>query len=263
MGEDARGWDGAPALVAAEAVSRIVLCETEQDEIRSVRNPLPACGGVDPESTAEAKLYAPLAFRHRLLRAVTAADYASAAGTVPGVQRAAAELSWTGSWYEADVALDPLGAEETSPALAEHVRERLHRYRRIGHDVRVAGADYVPIDVALRICVLTHLQRGQVKKAVLEVLGTRALPTGGRGFFHPDNLTFGGEIALSGIVAAVQAIAGVRSVEVVRFERFGEGDHGERGRGVLQLAPFEIARLDNDVRRPENGRLELELRGGR
>src|SRR5262249_46889660 len=42
--------------------------------IARVRNPLPATGGVDPEPTAEVKLYAPHAFR-RNERAVSEADY--------------------------------------------------------------------------------------------------------------------------------------------------------------------------------------------
>jgi predicted phage baseplate assembly protein len=258
-----RVGNGAAGNVGAEVISRIVLCETEQAEIVGVRNPLPACGGVDPETTAEVKLFAPLAFRRYLMRAVTASDYAMAAGSVTGVQRAAAELAWTGSWYEADVGLDPFGDEETSPQLARQVAERLYRYRRIGHDVRVRPADYVPIDLGLWICVLPHYQRGEVEKAVLDLLSNRLLPDGGRGFFHPENLTFGAEVALSSIVASVQAVNGVQSVDVLRFERLGEGDHGELARGVLRLGSFEIARLDNDRLHPENGRLTLELRGGR
>src|SRR5207244_11793468 len=139
----------------------------------------------------------------------------------------------------------------------------LHRYRRIGHDVRVRRVAYVPIDLGLRICVLPHYQRGEVEKAILDALSSRLLPGGAKGFFHPDNLTFGGEVALSAIVASVQAIDGVQSVDVVRFERLGEGDHGELARGTLRLGPFEIARLDNDARRPGNGRLSLDMRGGR
>ena len=258
-----RVGNGTAGNVGAEVISRIVLCETDQTEITRVRNPLPACGGVEPESLAEVRLFAPLAFHRRLLRAVTASDYGDLAGTTQGVQRAAASLTWTGSWYEADVALDPLGAEGTSPQLSRRVAERLFAFRRIGHDVRVGGAEYVAIDLALRICVLPHYLRGEVEKAVLDVLSTRTLPSGRKGFFHPDNLTFGGEVALSAVVALVQGIEGVQSVECRRFERLGEGDHGELARGTLRLGPFEIARLDNDARRPENGRLTLELRGGR
>jgi hypothetical protein len=83
------------------------------------------------------------------------------------------------------------------------------------------------------------------------------------GFFHPDNLTFGEGIYLSKLVAAVQAVSGVESVYVTRFERLGEGDQGERDAGLLPLGPLEIAQLDNDPNFPEHGKLSLTLGGGR
>jgi hypothetical protein len=260
---DYRVGNGAAGNVGTGVISRIVFCTTDQTDVTEVRNPLAACGGRDPEPTAEAKLTAPLALRHRLLRAVTAADYAALAGGVRGVQRAAATLSWTGSWYEAAVALDPLGATDAPTRLSRSAEESLFAYRRIGHDLRLVGADYVPIDLALTVCVRPHYHRGEVAQAIGDVLSSRPLSSGELGFFHPDRLTFGGQIALSSIVAAVQAVPGVLSVDVSRFERLGEGDQGELGRGVLRLGPLEIARLDNDPVHPENGKLNIELRGGR
>ena len=258
-----RWGNGTAGNVGAEIISRIVFCEDDGPEVIRVRNPLPACGGVDPETVADARLLAPLAFRHDRKRAVTASDYAELAGKVVGIQKAAATLDWTGSWYEADIALDPRGAEATTLELRRRVRETLFPFRRIGHDLRVDAAKYVPIELALRVCVLPHYHRGEVKRSILQALGRGISPTGTGGFFHPDNLTFGGEVALSAIVAAVQALPGVESVEAIKFERLGDGDHGERDRGVLALGPLEIARLDGDPAQPENGRLMLDLQGGR
>jgi hypothetical protein len=61
----------------------------------------------------------------------------------------------------------------------------------------------------------------------------------------------------------VQAVAGVESVTAERFERLFEGPAGEKAHGVLPIGPLEVARLDNDPSLPENGRLDLDLRGGR
>jgi hypothetical protein len=108
-----------------------------------------------------------------------------------------------------------------------------------------------------------HFLRGHVKAALLEVLGNRALPNGRRGFFHPDDLTFGQGIALSRLLATAQAAEGVESVEIAKFERLHEGSNREIENGFLPLGPLEIARLDNDPRFPGNGRLELTMRGGR
>jgi hypothetical protein len=84
-----------------------------------------------------------------------------------------------------------------------------------------------------------------------------------RGFFHPDNLTFGDNIYLSKLVAAAQSVTGVQSVVVNRLERLFQGANGEIESGVLEIGALEVARLDNDPSVPENGTLVLTLRGGR
>ena len=68
---------------------------------------------------------------------------------------------------------------------------------------------------------------------------------------------------MSALAAAAQAVEGVQNVEIRRLERLQEGPNQELQNGVLPLSPYEIARLDNDPSRPENGRLTLEMRGGR
>jgi len=98
---------------------------------------------------------------------------------------------------------------------------------------------------------------------LLDVFGNRVLPDGRRGFFHPDNLTFGQPIQLSRIVAAAQAVPGVESVVVTRLERSFAGPNQEIETGILPISPLEVARLDNDADRPENGRLRINVRGGR
>lgn len=255
--------NGAAGNVGAEVISRIVFCKKYQDSVIQVRNPLPACGGVDPEPIAEAKAFAPVWFRRRRLRAITADDYGSLAAERADLQGASAVLSWTGSWYEVQVAVDPVATNVASDELLRDVDEGLFAYRRIGHDLRVQGARYVQLDIGLDVCILPNHVRGDVANAIRGVLSNRTLADGSRGLFHPDNLTFRGEISLSSIVATVQRVAGVQSVGVTRFERLDEGDHGELDRGVIRLARREIARLDADPGQPANGRLRLNVRGGR
>jgi predicted phage baseplate assembly protein len=200
-----------------------------------------------------------------LQRAVIAQDYATLAerGRPEKVQRAAANLNWAGSWYEMRTHVDPRGTEEIAPALLSEVEGSLHRYRRIGHDLATAGARYVPLDVALQVCVLPHYLRAHVRAAILEVFSTRALAGGRRGLFHPDNLTFGGSVFLSRLVAAAQSVEGVESVRVTRMQRLFEAPRGELESGVLEIGPLEVARLDNDPNFPEHGQLVLDVRGGR
>jgi hypothetical protein len=133
----------------------------------------------------------------------------------------------------------------------------------MGHDVAVVQAQYVPIRLGLQVCVLPNYLQGHVEAALLDVFSDQVLSSGKRGFFHPDNLTFGTDIYLSQIVAAAQAVTGVESVVVTKLERFFEGPNGELENGLLPIGPLEVARLDNDPNFPEDGVLSLVMGGGR
>jgi hypothetical protein len=231
----------------------------------TARNPLPATGGLAQEPMSQAKLFAPTAFLKQLERAITPDDYARLAERYPGrkVQRAGASLRWTGSWYASEVSIDPLGSESADPQLFKEIKGYLHSYRRMGHDVEVELARYVPLKIEMRICVKPHYLRGHVEAALLQIFSGQVLSDGRLGFFHPDNLTFGEGIYLSKLVAAAQAVAGVESVRVTKLERLGEGDRGELDAGILELGPLEVPQLDNDPNFPERGTLKITMRGGR
>jgi hypothetical protein len=260
-----RVGNGPAGNVGAEAIAHLVTEATLGGSGIEPRNPLPARGGTPPEPVEDVKLLAPFAFRQELQRAITPRDYASLAERdfAARVQRAAARLRWTGSWYELDLALDAAGAVEAGSALLSDVEQRLERYRRIAHDLRVRGAVAVPLDLRLVVCVEPHALRGHVEAALLRRFGSRLLPDGTRGFFHPDNLSFGEGVFVSRLVAAARSVAGVENVVVERLRRYAGPDEGAVAAGVLRLAAFEIARLDNDPSFPENGVLELDMRGGR
>lgn len=250
--------------VGAEAISQLVTRhETITGANLIVRNPLAATGGVDAELIAEAKLFAPTQFREELQRAVIADDYASLAEReAVNIQRAAAQLAWSGSWYEAEVAIDPT-SDVRSPAQLFEIQNLLERYRRIGHDLRTEWAELVPIDLTLDVCVLPDYLRGHVRAVLSGLFSNRVLPDGHRGFFHPDNLTFGEGIYLSQIVALAQTVAGVESVRVTKLQRLFEAPNYELQNGLLPLRALEVAQLANDPSFPEHGKLTLQLRGGR
>lgn len=186
------------------------------------------------------------------------------------LQGTRAALAWNGSWYEADVAIDPLGSETADARTVGEIGVYLEPFRRVGHDLRVRGARYVPIDLALEVCVRPHMPRGDVQARLRDVFSDRVLADGSRGFFHPDTLSFGAGLMLSRIVAAAQGVAGVIEVQPIRLARYRLGRPAADGsvrelppEGVLRLAPFEIAQLASNPNAPENGRLTLLLRGGR
>lgn len=253
---------GAAGNVGAGAISCIVISGGTLDGvIFSVSNPLPAQGGTEPEPVAQAQLFAPTAFRRQLRRAITADDYAAVAALNPDLQGAQAALVWTGSWYEADVALDPWQRTAADPQVAgatdAAVQAALYRVRRMGHDLRVQPAVYVPITLRLAVCALPGYDRGHVKAALL----ARLVGVPG-GYFTSDQLSFGQSIYLSRIVAAVMAVPGVLCVSVDEFHRYAQPSNRELENGLLPLASHEIAELANDPDHPQRGLIEIDVQGG-
>ncbi|MBI3230618.1 MAG: putative baseplate assembly protein [Burkholderiales bacterium] len=249
--------------VGADAITTMIVPQLLSGVTITLRNPLPATGGIAPEPIAEVKMYAPQAIKQQLQRAIIAQDYQQLAERNPKLQRAAAALVWSGSWNEAEVIVDPRGTEEVDPALLAEIDQYLQTYRRMGHDLRVLPGRYVPLDLALRVCVLPGYQRGHVLAALRKVFSNRRLADGKLGFFHPDNLSFGQDIYLSQLVAIAQAVEGVECVTVTRLQRLFEESNQELEQGLLPLRQWEIAQLDNDPNFPEHGKLAIEIHGGR
>ena len=251
---------GTAGNVGAETLAR-VFCP--YSDIRQVRNPLPARGGVEPESLVQVRQFAPRAFRTQE-RAVTEADYAAAAELHPEVRRATARFRWTGSWYTVFITIDRargLPVDE-DVAFESSVRTHLERFRLAGYDVEIQGPLFVPLEVAFTICVLPGHFRAVVKQALLLELSNRDLPDARRGFFHPDDFTFAQPVFVSQLCERALRVAGVASATVTKFQRFGRPAEDELARGCLIPADLEIVRLDNDKNFPENGKLSFELHGG-
>jgi hypothetical protein len=239
--------------------------------VAGVRNPLPAWGGIAPEPLERVKQIAPAAFRAEPYRAVTQADYARAAEKHPEVDRALATFRWTGSWHTVFVTIDPKGTSQVGAALETSVRDWVTRYTLAGYDLEIDGPVFVPLAIELNVCVAPGFFRSDMEEALLEALGSQLLPDGRRGFFHPDNFTFGQPLYLSKLVAAITSVVGVEAVDVTRFARQHDYDpdpdrpatRRNLTRGSLAAGRLEIVRLDNDPNFPENGVLELKLRGGK
>jgi hypothetical protein len=228
-------------------------------DVVSVRNPLPAQGGSDPEPMEQVKLYAPQAFR-RQERAVTAEDYAAVTECHLEVQKAAATIRWTGSWYTVFITIDRTGGRRVDAVFEQQIRDFLERYRMAGHDLEVNAPMAVPLDLKLEVCVKPGYYRSDVKAALLEAFSSRDLVQG-KGFFYPDNFTFGTPVYLSQIYSTSMQVAGVQSVAVERFQRLGKAPNNELKNAELRVGRLEIVRLDNDPNFPENGKLELVMKG--
>ncbi|MBW7883200.1 MAG: putative baseplate assembly protein [Caldilineaceae bacterium] len=256
---------GEAGNVGAGALAHAV---TTVDGITAISNPLPAAGGVTPESLEEVRQYAPQAFRTQE-RAVTEADYAEVAERHPEIQRAVATRRWTGSWYTMFLTVDRKGGLSVDAQFEAELRRYLERFRLSGQDLEIDGPRFVSLDIAFIVCVEPNYFASNVKAALMEVFSSGVLPDRTRGFFHPDNFTVGQPVYLSQVVATAMAVPGVRWIDTeagkgkpTRFQRWGEPARDELAKGQIDIGRLEIARLDNDPSRPENGKLEFIMEGG-
>ena len=260
-----RVGNGLTGNVGAESLTRVVLSGSG---VKFVRNPLPAVGGLDVESIKQVQLYAPEAFRTQE-RAITEADYASMAERHPEVQKAAATLRWTGSWYTVFITVDRLGGLAVDADFKKEMGIFIERFRMAGEDIEINAPIFAPLDIVFTVCLQPGYYRAHVKEELLKLFSNRDLPDGRRGFFHPDHFTFGQTLYLSQMIALVMSVPGVKWVDAQdiptkpnRFRRWGKPAGGEFDAGRITFGRLEIAQLDNDPSAPENGRLDFIMEGG-
>jgi predicted phage baseplate assembly protein len=226
-------------------------------------NPLQASGGTDPENNDQIRRRAPQAFRKQE-RAVTMADYADAAEQNPLVDRAVAELRWTGSWYTVFISVEPKGGGNLTTALKTAVTKNVERYHLAGQDLELEDPQYVPLQLQLEVCVDPDYFQSDVQAALKQVLGSGISATGQKGFFYPDNFTFGQTVYLSKIYAATRSVTGVRSVRATSFQPQGwNATNQYLELGEIPIGSLQVARLANDPSFPNHGQLSLVMEGGK
>lgn len=256
---------GTSGNVGAESLVHVINPGTVVNwpDITAVHNPLPAWGGIDPERIDQVKQLAPAAFHAERKRAVTEADYARAAEEHSEVDKAVATFRWTGSWHTVFLTIDSKGRTAVPSELEQRVRAWVTRYTQAGYDLEIDPPVFVPLEIEIDVCVSPDHFRAHVAEALLTALGNQPLPDGRRGFFHPDNFTFGQALYLSQLYAAIEAVDGVDSAVVTIFQRFGKAPNNELEQRYIPMERLEILRLDNDPNLPENGVLRLNMLGGK
>ena len=143
------------------------------------------------------------------------------------------------------------------------MRAFLTRFRLAGYDIELRPPRFVPVDLAVEVCAVPGYFRTDVAQAVRDALSDRVLPDGSRGFFHPDNFTFGQPLYLSRLYAAVERVEGVESVAIRKLDPLRPARRRRAETGVLAVGPWEIVRLDNDPSFVEHGVLTVTAMGGK
>lgn len=254
-----RVGNGTAGNIGADSLSHVI---TTQGAILEVRNPLPGSGGREPETIEEVGKAAPYAYR-RQERAVTADDYGEVARRHPDVQRAVGTFRWNGHGHTVFVTVDRFGGRPVTPEFETELRDFLERYRMAGYDLEIDAPRFVALELSLFVCADPEHFRSEVRRDVLDVLGTTRLPDGRLGHFHPDNLSFGDPVYLSPIYAAVMSVEGVTSVKATKFCRRGVTSTTALEDGLIEMGRLEIAQLENSRNFPERGSIDIKMGGGK
>jgi hypothetical protein len=261
-----RVGNGPEGNVGADSIKRVVSSSSVlAGSIIGVRNPLPARGGVNPETIAMVRQNAPEAAKVNE-RAVTNVDYADIVKRkCREIQSAAALTRWTGSWYTVYVMVDRFGRKPIDEAFKLKIQNILNKHRLSGYDIEVCGPQYVPLEIEVTVTVSPDSLCEEVEKMLLDIFSNRILPNGLKGFFHPDNFTFGQPLLLRSIRDVISQVDGVVSFSVTKFARVDKEDDGGAALndGILIFGPYEVILLDNDANYPENGRIAFTMEGGR
>ena len=212
--------------------------------VTGVPNPLAAAGGIDPEDVQHIRQFAPFAYEQQK-RCVTEADYGTAAAQVSGVSAARGTLRWTGSWYTAFASVEPAAA--LTPELIDGTTTELDMLRMMGTDIAVEQAVIVGLQIEMEICVDPAHFQGDVFQALMMVFITGNQRNGAPGLLNPASFTFGQTVYASPLVAAAQAVDGVRSATLTVFTRMdapwvrrggaGLPHHGAAGHPALRQRP--------------------------
>lgn len=264
--------NGTSGNVGADSIAHLVMTDeglSGNERVTSVRNPLPAQGGTDPEPTYQARLHAPYIF-HRHHRAVTEGDYAEMAERHPDVDRAVAFLRWTGSWHTMYIVVDRKGRRPINDDFKRDLSAFMERFRQAGCDIEIRPPRFIPLTIAFTVSVKPGYQAGYVKQELLRVFSSSDLMDGRRGFFHPANFSFGQPVYLSDIISVAMEVHGVAFVDASIREphRFCplawaslQATREMIGRGMIAPDPLDILQLDNDPNAPENGTIEFIMQG--
>jgi predicted phage baseplate assembly protein len=254
-----RVGNGQAGNVGATAIAHVVSADSG---LAGVVNPMPAAGGVEPETALAIRRDAPQAFEVQE-RAVTEADYATVSARNPAVSQAAATFRWTGSWYTSFVTADRADGLAVDQGFETGLADYLEYYRMAGVDLEVSGPVLVPLKIDLFVCVDPSYLRADVLGSLLARLGSGVGPDGVPGLFHAGRLAFGQPVYLSTVYATAQQVPGVQSVTVDTFARlFDDAGTGLRD-GVLPMSRLELAQCANDPDFPDHGVLTIAAGGGR
>lgn len=220
---------GTVGNVAAGSITRIV---SGSFPGITVANNEPAVGGANAESITSVRLNAPRSLRS-LTRAVSLADYASLAVSVPGVGKANATSAGNAvTVYVAPAGGGGLvsGSPTTSfTALKNTVLAYLNERKLLTTTVSVGNPTYVGIDITVTVYALDSHRQERVQADVSAAL---------KALLDFDNVYFEDKITATDVHRAVLGVPGVQYVEIPLLARSGGSGLGP---ALLTAAEIPVA----------------------
>ncbi|HEU4386301.1 MAG TPA: putative baseplate assembly protein, partial [Blastocatellia bacterium] len=202
---------GREGLVSAGQLSLLM---TRPLGVKGVTNPIDAGDAADPETIDDARPNAPLTVL-TLGRVVSLRDYEDFARAFPGIAKASATWTWNGMVRGVFVTI-----AGTEGAMVDPVGVL---YGHLLSAMRNAGDPFVQLSVRTYRRALFRVSAGvKVASSYKQDLVIASVERALRSRFSFRARSFGQGVALSEVVAAMQAVPGVLAVDVDALHRFAE-----------------------------------------
>jgi hypothetical protein len=226
-------------------------------------NPFPVTNGSDPEPVQEIIRRVQEAYVQRQLRAVTEEDYVKRAEELPEVSRAAARYMWTGSFRTVRISIDPVGSTELTPAVRKKIARHLDAVRLLGEDLEIRPPRFVPLAIEVSLCISPGYWPEDISYVITDEFSDSYTRDGRKGFFHPDEWTFGRPLYKSMILGRIRMAKGIDHVRNIIIKRFNEDTPGPPDDEMVMVRENEIILVRNDSDHMERGFIRFHIMGGR
>ena len=183
---------------------RISLLPIKPLGVKGVTNPIASFGAEDPESRDQARTNAPLTVI-TLDRIVSISDYKDFSRAFAGIGKARAEWVWNGGRRIIHVTVAGIDGAEVTPQTIDNLVAAMNAVRDVRQPLQVDGYERLFFNVAAKLRITAGYLGDDVLSAAEQKL---------RDEFSFDRRAFGTRVALSDVIAALQNVAGVESVDL-------------------------------------------------
>jgi hypothetical protein len=201
---------------------------------KEVRNPLPALGGADPDTARQAREIAPLTV-HALDRLVSVDDYQHFAQLFAGIAKATASEVWLGVHTKIVVAVAGAGGMPIEgSALHASLMSALRQFGDPSRAIAVVDVERHMLVLKAGVRLLPDYQfdavRTSLEKALFETFGF-------------ERRRLGDDLHLSEVLAVMQSVRGVQSVDVDVFATISDADIASEAAFDAKLESLKGERL--------------------